>query len=108
MLQQNGAPQTDVKTMDDVSQALRQAGKASSAQELEKLTSQALEKLKPFEFDLRKRIDSNSEQLYLSGSEEVPPAFRQAIQDYSKALSKQGGTTTPPPAPKTGRGGGGL
>jgi hypothetical protein len=95
--------------MDDVSQALKAAGnKAANAQELEKLTTQALDKLKSFEFDLRKRVNSGNDQMYLSGSEEVPPAFRKSIEDYSKALSKQtGGGTTPPPAAKPGRGGGG-
>jgi hypothetical protein len=109
LLQQNGAPQTDVKTMDDVSQALKAAGnKATNAEEFEKAMAQAVDKVKSFEFDLRKRVNSGNDQMYLSGSEEVPPAFRKAIEDYSKALSKQtGGGTTPPPAPKTGRGGGG-
>ena len=110
MLQQNGAPQTDVKTINDVSQALAAAGnKAGNTQEFEKFATQALEKLKSFEFDLRRRVNAGNDQMYLSGSEEVPPAFRKSIEDYSKAISKQtGGAATPPPATaKPGRGGGG-
>ena len=46
--------------------------------------------LKRFEFDLRKKVGGDSQQLFLSGSDEVPPGFRQAIEEYYRSLAKKG------------------
>jgi hypothetical protein len=80
--------------------------------ELRALENTALDKMKKLEFDLRKRIDTTNQQMYLSGSDDVPAAFRPQIEEYYRALSKQSGGGTTPPAtapakPPTGRGGGG-
>ena len=39
------------------------------------------------EFDLRKRVDTDHDALSLSGSDEVPAGFRQAIEEYYRSLS---------------------
>ena len=49
----------------------------------------AVDRLKKFEFDLRKKIESDSQQLFLSGSDEVPAGFRPAIEEYYRALAKK-------------------
>ena len=56
---------------------------------LEHLRLEALEQLKKFEFNLRKRVDTDHEALSLSGSEEVPAGFRQAIEEYYRSLAKK-------------------
>ena len=50
---------------------------------------QALDKMKKFEFDLRKKADGGDQPLSLSGSDEVPGGFRQAIEEYYRSLAKK-------------------
>ena len=57
---------------------------------LEQLQSAAIEKLKKFEFDLRRKAEAgNSDSLSLSGSDQVPEGFRQAIEEYYRSLAKK-------------------
>jgi len=56
---------------------------------LEKLQAAAIDRLKKFEFDLRKRVDTDHDALSLSGSDEVPTGFRQAIEEYYRSLSSK-------------------
>jgi hypothetical protein len=49
----------------------------------------AVDHLKRFEFELRKKIGTDSQQLFLSGSDEVPNGFRQAIEEYYRSLAKK-------------------
>jgi hypothetical protein len=58
--------------------------------QLAQLQAAALERLKKFEFDLRKKLGSDNSQLSLSGSDEVPAGFRQQIEEYYKKLSQRG------------------
>ncbi len=57
---------------------------------LEQLHAAALNKLKEFDFNLRKKAGADSSQLSLSGSDEVPAGFRQAIEEYYKKLAQRG------------------
>jgi hypothetical protein len=114
-LRQAGATPRDQQSLDEISQALRNmaASRAyDNAAELRALENTALDKMKKLEFDLRKQIDTTNQQLYLSGSEDVPAAFRSQIEEYYRALSKQpGGAPSPnattPTAPGRRGGGGG-
>jgi hypothetical protein len=56
---------------------------------LQQLQAAAIEHLKRFEFSLRKLAESQHESLSLSGSDEVPAGFRQAIEEYYRALAKR-------------------
>jgi hypothetical protein len=56
---------------------------------LAKLQTAALERLKQFEFNLRRRLETTGESLALSGSDEVPENFRQAIEEYYRALNER-------------------
>jgi hypothetical protein len=59
-------------------------------QGLEKLQAQAIDRLKKFEFTLRRKADATTnESLSLSGSDQVPDGFRQAIEEYYRSLSKK-------------------
>ena len=57
---------------------------------LAQLQAAATEQLKKFEFNLRKQVDGDKQPLSLSGSDEVPAGFRQAIEEYYRALAKKG------------------
>jgi hypothetical protein len=56
---------------------------------LELLQAAAIDKLKKFEFGLRRKLESNNESLSLSGSDQVPEGFRQAIEEYYRSLAKK-------------------
>ena len=43
-----------------------------------------------FEFDLRKKSGESNQPLSLSGSDEVPAGFRQAIEEYYRSLARRG------------------
>ena len=60
----------------------------------ESLYSAAVDKFKELEFELRKRTDTTNEQLYLSGSEDLPPNFRALVDDTtgrSQEAGRKGG-----------------
>jgi hypothetical protein len=88
-LQQAGMNPRD---LDDVLRDLRQFENDrlyADPQGLEKLQAAAIEKLKKFEFSLRRKADTGNESLSLSGSDQVPEGFRQAIEEYYRSLAKK-------------------
>ena len=56
---------------------------------LEQLQAAAMDKLKKFEFALRRKAESGNDSLSLSGSDQVPDGFRQAIEEYYRSLAKK-------------------
>jgi Domain of unknown function (DUF4175) len=56
---------------------------------LEQLQAAAIEKLKKFEFALRRKAETGNDSLSLSGSDQVPEGFRQAIEEYYRSLAKK-------------------
>jgi len=56
---------------------------------LQELHAAALERLKKFDFDLRRRAGSDGQPPALSSSDEVPPSFRQAVEEYYRALARR-------------------
>jgi hypothetical protein len=58
---------------------------------LQELYSTAVDKFKALDFAIRKRVDTSNDQLLLSGSEDIPAAFRSLIEEYYKQLAKKGG-----------------
>ncbi len=79
---------------------------------MQQLLTTTLDKMKKVEFDMRKRLDTTNDQLFLSGADEVPSNFKSLVDDYTKALGKSGAapksSVKPPATPpaKPGRGGG--
>ena len=54
------------------------------------LQAAALERMKQFEFRLRKQAGTTGDQpLSLSGSDEVPAGFRTAIEEYYRSLARR-------------------
>jgi hypothetical protein len=90
-LQASGNQRQDLATMDDVIRALRaldSQGLKTDPRELADLSTAALDKLRKLEFELRKRTDTTSDELYLSGADDAPPQYRSLIDEYYRALSK--------------------
>jgi hypothetical protein len=90
-LQASGGERQDLATMDDVLRALRaldSQGMKADPRELAELSTAALDKLRKLEFELRKRTDTTSDALYLSGGDDAPPQYRSLIDEYYRALSK--------------------
>ena len=57
---------------------------------LEQLQAAAIDKLKKFEFSLRRKAgERGNDSLSLSGSDQVPEGFRQAIEEYYRSLAKK-------------------
>ena len=56
---------------------------------LASLQTEILEELKRFEYRLRREIDAESEELFLAASDDVPPGFRELIEEYYRALSRE-------------------
>ena len=81
------------RELDDVLRDLRQFENDrlyADPQGLEKLQAAAIDKLKKVEFALRRKADGGNESLSLSGSDQVPEGFRQAIEEYYRSLAKKG------------------
>jgi hypothetical protein len=93
-LQQSGVPPKDLTPVDEVVKALQQLGNEKNLQNpagLQQLYETAVDRFKTLEFEIRKRVDTSNDQLFLSGSEDVPPSFKSLIEEYYRALSKKGG-----------------
>ena len=59
---------------------------------LQDLYATAVEKFKALDFAIRKKVDTSNEQLFLSGSEDIPESFKTLIQEYHyRQLAKKGG-----------------
>src|SRR4029077_2919877 len=56
---------------------------------LEHLQAVGIDKLKKFEFSLRRKAETGNDSLSLSGSDQVPDGFRQAIEEYYRSLAKK-------------------
>ena len=93
-LQNSGLDQTDLRAMEDVLNGLRAMGATADPKSLENLTAAALEKMQKVEYDIRKKSDVNNDQLYLAGSDEVAPQFKNAVSDYFRELSKKTGQSS--------------
>jgi hypothetical protein len=82
----------DTKDLDQILRDLRAFDSDAAftdGNSLALLQQQALDKLKKFEFSLRRKADGGDQPLSLSGSDEVPSGFRQAIEEYYRALAKK-------------------
>lgn len=93
-LQQSGVNARDLQPIDEVVKALRALGDEKVYGDpagLQQLYATALDKFKKLEYDLRKRTDTTNQQLFLSGSEDVPPNFKALIDEYYRTLSKKAG-----------------
>jgi hypothetical protein len=92
-MQEAGASRQELQAVDDVLkalQALDRAGASGDIAGLQQLSAAALQNMQKLELDLRRRVDTTSDQLFLSGSEDVPTTFRSLVDEYFRSLSKKG------------------
>ena len=94
-LQQSGGKPSDLQAVDDVVRALREmsGGRADgNLNGLQELSAAALDKMQKLELDLRKRTDTTSNELFLSGADQAPPKYRPLVDEYYRELSKKAST----------------
>jgi hypothetical protein len=85
------AENIDPRELDEILRALRRLDDPRVYQdvsELARLQSTIAEGLKRFEFGLRRRVDADASSIVLSGSDEVPDAFRKLVQEYYRSLAR--------------------
>jgi len=83
----------DLTQLDEAMRALQALNTENAYGDTKGLQAEAkaLDELKKAEFDLRKKLDTSNQQLFLNGTDEVAPGFRELVEKYYKALSKKGG-----------------
>jgi hypothetical protein len=85
------AENIDPRELDEVIRALRQLEDDriyQNVEELARLQSVVAEGLKRFEFGLRRQVDAATGAIVLSGSDEVPEAYRKLVEQYYRSLAK--------------------
>jgi len=88
-LQQAGVP---TRELDDIIRDLERFDNDrlyADPKGLEQLQAAATDKLKKFEFTLRRKVEAGNDSLSLSGSDQVPEGFRPAIEEYYRSLAKK-------------------
>ena len=84
----------DAKDLDEILSGLRQlddAGVYQNPEALARLQGSVTENIKRFEYMLRRRLDANANQVFLSGTDDVPEQYRKLVEQYYRSLSKGGG-----------------
>lgn len=83
----------DVRDLDAIIQRLRDLDDRASygdPRALAELRSDVIQGLKEFEYALRRQLEGQGQQrLHLSGSDEVPPAYRKLVEEYYRSLSER-------------------
>jgi hypothetical protein len=70
-------------------EAFANRGPTGDPRGLDALESEVIAGLKEFEYLLRRQLaGGDPERLFLSGSDEVPPEYRQLVEEYYRALSR--------------------
>jgi hypothetical protein len=84
----------DAKDLDEILRGLRQLDEDRAYQNpeaLSKLQGAVTENIKRFEYTLRRRLDADANQVFLSGNDDVPEQYRKLVEQYYRSLSKTGG-----------------
>jgi hypothetical protein len=87
-LQQSGATAADLQEIEAAIRMLSELSKAGDPLGKQSLALEALEKIRGAEFNIRKRLDTTSDALYLSGADEAPAEFRPMVEEYTRRLSR--------------------
>ena len=81
----------EVADLDEIIQAMRALDSQrvyADAEEIARLQTFLIEGLKRFEYRLRRELDTDTDQLFLAGSDEIPSGFRELIEEYYRSLSQ--------------------
>ena len=79
------------RQLDEIIRALRQLEDERVYQnvaELARLQAFVAEGLKRFEFGLRRKADADKGSVALTGSDEVPEAYRKLVEQYYRSLAR--------------------
>ncbi|MBI4499916.1 MAG: DUF4175 family protein [Gemmatimonadetes bacterium] len=94
-LQRRGQNTADLKALIERLKQLEDARIYGNPMDFEKLRLSVVEGMKQFEYGLRRKIEGGEkDQLFLSGSDEVPPGYREMVEEYYRSLSR-GSAKTP-------------
>ena len=77
--------------MIDQLRELRKTTLQQDALAFQQLQQQVVDGLKQFEYALRRQVEGGDREIFLSGSEDVPPGYRQMVEEYYRSLSRSGG-----------------
>lgn len=83
----------DAKDVEEILRGLRQLDSDAvfqNPEQLAKLEGAVTSNIKRFEYMLRRRLDANASQVFLSGTDDVPEQYRKLVEQYYRALSKGG------------------
>jgi predicted RNase H-like nuclease (RuvC/YqgF family) len=94
-LQRSGVPTQELNKLIDQLRELRKATLSQDALPFQQLQQQVVEGLKQFEYALRRQVEGGDREIFLSGSEDVPPGYRQMVEEYYRSLSRSGGGEAP-------------
>jgi hypothetical protein len=84
----------DTKEIDEILKGLRKLDDESAynnAQSIAGLEQAVADNIKRFEYTLRRKLDTDQSQVFLSGSDDVPDQYRKLVEQYYRSLSKGGG-----------------
>lgn len=83
----------DVRELERAIERMRQLERSDTfddPEELARLHGAVVEGLKSFEFTLRRTVEgAERDRLVLGGSDEVPPGFRQLVEEYYRSLARK-------------------
>ena len=91
-LRRAGRPVEELQAVLDAMNRLEREGIWDNPAQVAGLNEEVLEMLKRLEFDLRREVEGEAERrATLTGSDEVPPGYRELVEEYYKALAREGG-----------------
>ena len=89
-----GQQKIDAKELDEIIKGLRKLDDESvyaNPETLARLEQAVTDNIKRFEYMLRRRLDANASQVFLSGTDDVPEQYRKLVEQYYRSLSKGAG-----------------
>jgi hypothetical protein len=88
-LQQEGVDVTQLDQLLRTLEVLENRDPIGDPRGMEQLAEAVIPGLKEFEYMLRRQLGgADMEQLFLSGSDEVPPEYRELVEEYYRSLSR--------------------
>jgi len=89
-----GQQKIDAKELDEIIKGLRKLDDESvyaNPEIVGRLEQSVTDNIKRFEYTLRRRLEQNTNQVFLSGTDDVPEQYRKLVEQYYRSLSKPGG-----------------
>jgi hypothetical protein len=89
-----GQQKIDAKELDEIIKGLRKLDDESiyaNPETVGRLEQAVTDNIKRFEYQLRRRLDQNASQVFLSGTDDVPEQYRKLVEQYYRSLAKPGG-----------------